>query len=625
MNARDMMGKAGHACGERRAGGRARGLGRSGFTMIEMMVAVGAVAVISVGLAALFSSVGRTVSGGKRVSILNNYAGLIESRMRADFDAMTREGFLVIRQQWAMKTPADVVSDVPDNDAERIPVSAEDTAPRRRRIDEIAFFTRGSFTSARQPVNPEVNARSDAARVYYGHGQRVREDLSVGTSTYLQPELGNLNNDVNARLGFVPTGGMTNPNRFAGDWTLLRHELLLVNPENTTPQEYPATPGTTLNRTWDNDRQIAMQPATGSMFRWTNRRAGTPRPNPANPTGAGTAMSNAILVRTDVYATFPQFASGIVDIATTDLDEIRRIVLGATVIPSAIAVNEVFPDSSTPPNGNLAPTFLPTPFTQPPPPPTLPPAFATRPTPPQSVDRMHAWMEQSLPAQSAAMNPGGNEFYPIPNERPGMRMRYEPQPTNLLEQLRNANTTNIDKVARRADQLAMASNNFLPRCSEFIVEWSFGATWGGQIVWHGPRRWVDLNGNGLPDTNPNEVEMVLPYPFAPDGTPVPSQVRYPLVNNPAVGIHTYSDRLIYGYTPMHTTSVLTSYFGYVDPTFQPPLDGDDNGRFDDGQPAVATVPWPWPKMIRVTLTLSDAQNPEIESTFQFIFTTPYGQ
>ena len=72
----------------------------SGFTLMEMLVAVAAVAVVSVGLAAIFDSVGKTVSGGKRVSLLNTYAGLMESRLRRDFDHMTREGFLTIRQQW---------------------------------------------------------------------------------------------------------------------------------------------------------------------------------------------------------------------------------------------------------------------------------------------------------------------------------------------------------------------------------------------------------------------------------------------------------------------------------------------------------------------------------------------
>ena len=75
--------------------GRARA-----FTLVEMVVAIGAVGLVAVGLAAIFNSVGKTVSGGRRVSQLNTYSSLIESQMRRDFQNMSRDGFLVIRQQW---------------------------------------------------------------------------------------------------------------------------------------------------------------------------------------------------------------------------------------------------------------------------------------------------------------------------------------------------------------------------------------------------------------------------------------------------------------------------------------------------------------------------------------------
>src|SRR5262252_2906544 len=76
------------------------GRSRRGFTLMEIVVAVGAVALVAVGLASIFDTVGKTVTGGKRASNLNTYAGLLEAQLRADFAAMTRDGFLVIRQQW---------------------------------------------------------------------------------------------------------------------------------------------------------------------------------------------------------------------------------------------------------------------------------------------------------------------------------------------------------------------------------------------------------------------------------------------------------------------------------------------------------------------------------------------
>ena len=71
----DILKTRGHAAGPSSLVDAA---GRSGFTLLEMLVAVGAVAVISVGLAAVFDAVGKTVSGGKRTSVVNTYSTLLD-------------------------------------------------------------------------------------------------------------------------------------------------------------------------------------------------------------------------------------------------------------------------------------------------------------------------------------------------------------------------------------------------------------------------------------------------------------------------------------------------------------------------------------------------------------------
>lgn len=73
---------------------------RAAFTLLEAMVAIGAMALVSVGLAAIFSSVGKTITGGKRLSTLNTYAALVEQQMRRDFESMSRGGYLMIRNQY---------------------------------------------------------------------------------------------------------------------------------------------------------------------------------------------------------------------------------------------------------------------------------------------------------------------------------------------------------------------------------------------------------------------------------------------------------------------------------------------------------------------------------------------
>ncbi len=36
----------------------------------------------------------------------------------------------------------------------------------------------------------------------------------------------------------------------------------------------------------------------------------------------------------------------------------------------------------------------------------------------------------------------------------------------------------------------------------------------------------------------------------------------------------------------------------------------------------ASVPWAWPALIRVTITLVDAKDASIRDTFQYVFDTP---
>jgi hypothetical protein len=65
---------------------------------------------------------------------------------------------------------------------------------------------------------------------------------------------------------------------------------------------------------------------------------------------------------------------------------------------------------------------------------------------------------------------------------------------------------------------------------------------------------------------------------------------------------------------------LTTYFGYIDPIFN--ADADGNGQLDPGESRVGLLRWPWPRLIRVTITLADPIDPTIETSFQFVFNTP---
>src|SRR5690606_34179786 len=119
------------------------------FTLVELLVAVGAVALIAVGLAAVFGSVGDTVTGGRSVSGFTAYASLLERQLRDDIAKMSRDGFLVIVNQEA-EGGAEIELYPGQPQARGGRVLSHQQRPRR--IDEMLFFRTGEFVSGREPL-----------------------------------------------------------------------------------------------------------------------------------------------------------------------------------------------------------------------------------------------------------------------------------------------------------------------------------------------------------------------------------------------------------------------------------------------------------------------------------------
>jgi hypothetical protein len=201
----------------------------------------------------------------------------------------------------------------------------------------------------------------------------------------------------------------------------------------------------------------------------------------------------------------------------------------------------------------------------------------------------------------------------------------------------------LDEAYRRADQLMLSSSNFLPRCTEFIVEWSMGQAFNsdptvapperaGEVVWYGMERLVNgqlvaapyasghLNGNGI-DTEPWRQQFQVPVTLINGNT---TMRPFPQDENL---IHNVYDV----FTP---NQPISSYFAWTDPTFDPEAPsriggtspGSNNGVLDQGtESASPTLEWPWPKMIRITMSLADPRDPSVEQTFQFVFDVPAGR
>lgn len=565
------------------------------FTLIETIVAIGAMALVAVGIAAIFQSVGKAVSGGKRVSTLNAYAAMVENQMRRDFESITRDGFFVIRSAYA---DADnnrqfVPTAIPSQNLDAVPLDALDSRPRPRRVDEMLFFTTGDFASSREPLNSNYIARSKAARIYYGHGLRYPPPPDLTTypnNPYWRPEITDAFSPATVgRLGGAnPTGG-TNPNRYASSWTLLRQEALLIKPD-TSAQSLPAgavftwRPGIGAGSSFLIDKigQIALQPSAWSLFRQINFLMGTP------PTTTR-YVRNGLPAQTN--ETRPQLASGIVNIVNTDLSEIRSVVTTMALAPGAVTSAAQCTPAGTvvvPPVGTLA-----------------------------GPDRLaRQWMDEAFPANSDPFNVAADH---------GARIRYEPGPTNFVGAITTG--TPVEKAYRRIDQLALCANNFVPGCTEFILEYSFadsdnGAGGTQELIWHGLSRQTDSDGDGQLTTADRFV--ALPYPdfCLPNGTVVqrPVTLRY-ATRSGATYNYLIRKNLLYNNAAANTISE-TAYFGYIDPMINPDRTNPPNGNnsvLDDEDDANGVVPWPWPKLVRVTMTLTDPANPTSEETFQFVF------
>lgn len=583
-----------------------RSPGGRAFTLLEMVVAVGAVALISVGLAAIFQAVGKTVTGGKRLSLLTNYSTLLESRLRADISAMTRRGPLVIRQQWVdVNNNGDVdpkngaSNSSPDDvalSANGVNQATGELKSRQRRVDELLFFAQGSFTSSRQSPLPGAIATSNEARIYYGHGQRLSDDT--------EPEVNELN-DGGPDL-ILGRGPDSSPNHFASNWTLLRHEMLLLKPE-AAPQpgvgDGVIVQGLNSNtgRLANKATQILLLPAASSVF----RSVSAIYPDLSGSYSGVFPRDNPKLVYRDNLngstSAYPLASSGIIDIATTNLDEVRAVILGNTknnsnvpTLPQTVRqLRKVVPL-------NFAIAY------------TDPASPATRPaavTGATSLDVMHAWMADLFPTQSQM---SGDIIYPsnLAADPQGVRMRYEPFAVGLDGVMRDSAslggpTQQRELQEEKTDRETIAANNLLPRCTEFKVEWTFGdpdpdPAREGQLVWFGPRD---------PDR-----ESPAAYPWTPSAVTSQSVVKkIPLTQRQNAMTHDIPARLIYGYAPapLDNPACLTSYFGFIDPTYTQVAATDPK-----------SIAWEWPKLIRVTVSVADQNDPSFEAQFQYVFAVP---
>lgn len=661
------------------AGGKAarlRGAAGRAFTLAEVIVSIGILAIVGVVVGTIFATVGDTVTQGRQVSNLNRFVARVERVMRRDFENMVREnGFMVIRNERTHNysgTPAPI----------EVRLTATDSTPRTRRIDELMFFARDEFVSRRTPLHPDMIARANAARVYYGHGQQMPEDFGTDPNMldfetpYARPRLDESNaTNPNARLGQPSALGVINPNEFASDWSLLRHVTLLVpRPSGLQdlPDEvaglFPNQNPLDYNRVADSSRQIALGPAAQSVFRSVsqmvpfeefplaasgNLAAVDPVGRNIRPVNGYRAILNGLSDTrgTDETRVRPMVNSGVVDVAVTDLDEIRQTVTRTWFRPSpgAATVVELDPvgftrydyttatdrfgfDSARAPYDSTGTERVGSAlFTN-----ALNPYAAPGGGPQPQIQQL--WMLDAMPSVA---------FDPNDVQRTGHRVRFEDVPPRVyFEGIGGAATPEMQRqmAIEQADQEMIASSVFVPRCTEFIVEWSAGivdrragSPTYGQQIWHGLQRQAP-DGRVIVDDFDRLYGGVFLADQADPTVNDAFSIRGALPGNtfednnlPINGGLGAVDEEIFELVRMRrrfppdaspNDDVIAEYlfgYGYRDWNLDAdmPPDGQAAGDADD-----VDRDWPWPTMVRVTMRFVDPADLEDEQTFQFEFRVP---
>lgn len=598
---------------------------RRAFTVVELLVAIAVVAIIAVGLSTIFGSVGDAVTDGRRASEINRAAARMEQQIRDDLSRLTRDGFLVIANRYASDEQGNVFENIAGNPNQRgVQLSPRQREGRSRRADEIMFFARGDFQTKRPALAPGMVATAGEAAVYFGIGQKRPIDFSNAdnpTNFFFNPAPSDANlrqpqgtpNNFRPLLGRPELPGrLPNPNRYAREWSLLRQVTLLADPQivSVLPSQFFGLNRTNLqdrNLMLDSARQIAMQPAARSIFNslsWTGQAMrpgapgtvagdglsrwwiGDPGPPPAPNYGGPTVPQRS----------FAEWrASGVVDIAQGSILGVRRefeALAGAGILPSNYhtpAMVNSNPANSPNLNFNQTADGFRVQWND----------HTTSPRPRDATNLSFTTHGQNIRAWALDMMPSLWDGQSNP-PRYLAGVRYEDLPTRLILEPERFPRTDEGRLARaitESHQEMLASQVFVPRCSEFIVEWSYGYIDDTlpdndprfkQMIWYGlPRADRDLNNDGrvdLADHADPDFRVAQRY-FRRGGANRPDPQRNQVIPGPSASNLTDPEIAVFGLTA--------------------------------GNDVI-----PWPRFLRFTISLADPDDDTVERTYQFVFAVP---
>ncbi|CAN0592806.1 unnamed protein product, partial [Laminaria digitata] len=170
----------------------------------------------------------------------------------------------------------------------------------------------------------------------------------------------------------------------------------------------------------------------------------------------------------------------------------------------------------------------------------------------------------------------------------------------------------MERAYAEANQEMLGASVFVPRCTEFVVEWSYGFVDNSiapgnpgfkELIWYGLDRFVDSNNSGALDAGDRLAAQRYTQRSTgaagtdPSTTPATQRSLGPSVE------------LITGQPggPTGPDRVEAACFGFAT---QP------------GANEIEGAYWPWPKLIRITMSLGDPNDRDIEQTYQVVLEIP---
>jgi hypothetical protein len=280
----------------------------------------------------------------------------------------------------------------------------------------------------------------------------------------------------------------------------------------------------------------------------------------------------------------------------------------------------------------------------------------------ESLDFMHAWMDNLMPGR-ASTHVGGNVEGVIAtinqdydDEDRGVRIRTEAGAADLLDILGQPAPATPDATIdlRRRDRQMMGASNLVVGCPEFVVDYTFGTTSAddtnpatGSIHWYGPETACGFyEYGGPPGADDCSVRLGTPVLYRNVNgagnavTPI-LQDGYPITDRMVYGFHAAADqyRNAADDPPFYPLSV-SSFFGTIDPTYStqpgrnilggpgesvlvltPTLVDPQTGEVTPNN-TPAERAWRWPRMVRIRVTIADPIEKGVEATFEYVFSIP---